>query len=177
MRNLWIGSINGLHAVVDPAIQVQDSRWVLIYLAIHKRLVPYEKAHGRSVWKDFGGDEDEANRLRAEYRAWYALQSPEQMAAAVEVIKKNDAVTAGRLANAEAKHRKQLEKRSLPYRGIIIPDGWGFIRHAECYDCEQVLGSETHLECRVCRWIVCSNCGACGCMAPARRAALQRPSD
>ena len=38
--------------VVDLAIQVQDSRWVLIYLAIHKRLAPYEKAHARSLWKD-----------------------------------------------------------------------------------------------------------------------------
>lgn len=71
MDDLWIGSINGLHAVMDPTIQVQGSRWVLIYLAIHRRLVPYEKAHGRSIWKNFGGGADEAGLLRAEYRAWW----------------------------------------------------------------------------------------------------------
>ncbi len=33
--SLWLGSINGLHAVVDPSIQVDQSRWVIIYIALH----------------------------------------------------------------------------------------------------------------------------------------------
>jgi hypothetical protein len=174
MHDLWIGSINGLHAVMDPTIQVQGSRWVLIYLAIHGRLVPYEKAHGRSIWKNFGGDADEADRLRAEYRAWRALQPPEHMAAMIQVIGKNDELTAARLACAEAKHRARLEKQSLQYRGVTTPDGSGFIRNAECHDCHRALGSETHLECGACHWIVCSHCGACGCTAPPRSAYVGR---
>jgi hypothetical protein len=168
VQDLWIGSINGLHAVVDPTIQVKDSRWVLIYLALHQRIVPYEKAHGRSVWKEFAGEKDDADRLRAEYCAWRMRQRAEDMAAAVDIIRQHDVVTTRRLADAEAKHRARLEKRALRYRGVTEPDGREFVRNAECHDCHRALGSETHLKCGACHWIVCSNCGACGCTLPPR---------
>jgi hypothetical protein len=170
MQYLWIGSVNGLHAVVDSAIQLENSRGVLIYVALHKRLIHYEKSHGRSIWKDFAGDEDAAHGLREEYRVWRAAQRPEQIAAAIEILKRNDLAIAERLEDATVKHRARLAKRSLRYGGVTVPDGWGFVRNAECFDCHRALGSETHLECGVCRWIVCSKCAGCGCTSPARSA-------
>jgi hypothetical protein len=161
--SLWLGSINGLHAVVDPSIQVDESRWVIIYIALHKRLIPYEKAHGRSIWKDLSGEDDDAERLRADYQGWLAAQGDGPVAAAKDLVGKNDVVTARRLADAKDKHRARLEKKSKRYMGVTEPDGRGFIRNAECYECHRVLGSEAHLQCIGCRWIVCSNCGACGC--------------
>ncbi len=71
---------------------------MLIYLALHQRIVAYEKAHGRSVWKDFAGEKEDADRLRAEYRAWRMRQGPEEMAAAADTIRQHDVVTARRLA-------------------------------------------------------------------------------
>ena len=160
---LWLGSINGLHAVVDPSIQVDQSRWVIIYIALRKRLIPYEKAHGRSIWKDFVGDDEEAERLRTDYLGWRADQGDKAIEAAVGIVRKNDVLTARRLAEAERRHRERLEKTSKRYIGITEPDGLGFIRNAVCHDCHRVLGSEAHLQCSGCRWIVCSHCGACGC--------------
>jgi hypothetical protein len=161
--SLWLGSVNGLHAVVDPSIQVDDSRWVIIYIALHKRLIQYEKAHGRSIWKDFAGEDDEAARLSTDYRSWLAAQGDEVVAAARDLVRKRDIGTARRLADAERRHRLRLERQSKRYAGVTEPDGRGFVRNAECFDCRRPLGSETHLQCNGCRWIVCSHCGACGC--------------
>jgi hypothetical protein len=161
--NLWLGSMNGLHAVFDPSIQVEQSRWVIIYIALRKRLIPYEKSHGRSIWKDFAGDDEDADRLRRDYLGWRADGGDAHVAAAIELIRQNDVVTDRRLAEAENRHKARLEKSSKRYRGITEPDGLGLIRNAVCHDCHRVLGSEAHLQCNGCHWIVCSHCGACGC--------------
>ncbi|MDM5332822.1 hypothetical protein QUF56_06235 [Ureibacillus composti] len=36
------------------------------------------------------------------------------------------------------------------------------LREANCYRCEEHLFSSTHLECSICKWMICT-CGACGC--------------
>lgn len=36
-------------------------------------------------------------------------------------------------------------------------------RTPNCYECKRDLDNTLHLECRLCDWIVCPTCGACGC--------------
>jgi len=36
-------------------------------------------------------------------------------------------------------------------------------RETHCYSCKKYLASAIHFSCGSCQWIVCPNCGACGC--------------
>ena len=159
--DLWAGAINGFHAVLDPSIQVEDSRWILLFLVAHGRLVAYERAHARSVTRSL----DASDKLSAceAYRQWRASQDPVIIEAAIASLRQKDATTAKRISLATEIHRKRIEKAHITYCGVIEPDGRGNVRTAECHDCHRPLGGEAHLECAGCHWIVCSSCGACGC--------------
>lgn len=39
-------------------------------------------------------------------------------------------------------------------------------RSTRCYECTSGLDNEIDLECPRCTWIICTNCGACGCGHP-----------
>jgi hypothetical protein len=163
--DLWAGAINGVHAVFDPSIQLENSRWILLFLVAHSRLVAYEKAHARTVSREI--DAGASSAACETYRKWRNSQQPSTIEAATASLRQKDETTARRLSQATAVHRKRLEKASVAYQGVIEPDGRGYVRNAECRDCHRTLGSEAHLQCVGCRWIVCSACGACGCGRPA----------
>jgi hypothetical protein len=43
------------------------------------------------------------------------------------------------------------------------PTRWRSYRVTHCYACKRHLDGEVHPECRGCGWIMCPDCGACGC--------------
>lgn len=160
-QGMWAGAINGIHAVFDPSIQLEGSRWILLFLVAHARLVAYERAHARSISRAI--DLKDAQEALETYERWRQTQERSTIEAAIDALRVKDETTTKRIARATAMHQKRLEKRAVTYRGVIEPTGRGYVRTSECHDCHRPLGGESHLECAGCHWIVCSNCGACGC--------------
>ncbi|HEY0682498.1 MAG TPA: hypothetical protein VGD45_09215 [Steroidobacter sp.] len=159
---LWFGTLNGISVVYDPSLQVAGSRWVLLFAVPHQRVIPYQKAHARSVSKPLHDTQRQLAAAEA-YQAWRATTSAAKITEAMEDIRRKDAFLAQKLEGVRVLHRRSLERQMLPYRGVTEPDGRGFIRNASCRGCHRAIGSDIHLLCNSCGWIVCSNCGTCGC--------------
>ena len=161
-NNPRAGVLNGIAVVYDPNIQVPKSRWVLLYAVPHKRLIPYHKAHVRSVAQ---AHSDHEARLRAlgAYSNWRQTTASSVLEDAAEDIRRKDTFLSEKLAKIIETHRCRLTDHSLPYRGVTEPDGRGRIRNALCRECHRAIGTEAHLICNTCNWIICLSCGVCGC--------------
>lgn len=160
--DLWLGTLKGISVVYDPGIQVQGSPWVLLVALPHKRLIPYQKAHARSVAKPLADHEDRLAASEA-YVAWRRTAPKSALDDAADDVRRKNAFLAKKLQDITAMHRRRLESSSLFYRGVTEPDGRGPIRNASCRECHRAIGSDKHLICSSCGWIVCSSCGTCGC--------------
>jgi hypothetical protein len=161
-RDIWVGTLNGIAVVFDPRIQVQESRWVVLYAVPHKRLIPYQRSHARSVTHPCE-DAELRRAAMAAYEAWRRATPESVLEAAAADIRHKDEVLARKLAQVIVTHRRRLEEHSRIYRGTTEPDGRGHIRNASCRECHRAIGSDTHLVCNACGWIICSSCGTCGC--------------
>jgi hypothetical protein len=159
---LWFGTLNGMHVVYDPEIQVPGSRWVLLFQARRNCLIPYHKPHARSVLHALS-DPDSRVGVLAAYRAWRLSAAQSTLNEAMNDIRRKDKHLEEKQANAIAKHRRSLEKMSISYRGVAEPDGRGIIRNTVCRGCHRAIGTDAHLVCKRCGWIACLNCGTCGC--------------
>lgn len=159
---IWLGSLNGMHVVYDPEIQVPGSRWVLLFQVRRNCLIPYHKAQARSVMHSLGDHESRAGMLQA-YELWRRSATQAALDDAANDIRRKDEHLTAKLANASALHRRRLEKVSLAYRGVTEPDGKGVIRNTVCRGCHRDIGTDAHLLCNGCEWILCLNCGTCGC--------------
>jgi len=157
-----VGVINGLVVVYDPEIQMRNSRWVLLFAAAHSRLIAYQKSHARSVMTPPRESESRSDALR-KYEAWRNAASQELVERARSEVARKDESLAKILVRATEKHRRQLEGMGIRYCGVTEPDGRGPVRDATCRGCHRAIGSDSHLLCTGCRWIVCLNCGTCGC--------------
>lgn len=64
-------------------------------------------------------------------------------------------------------HRSFLARRGIPVEGralvAVAADIQKAHRSTGCYSCRSSLDNFVHLECSACGWIMCPNCGACGC--------------
>jgi hypothetical protein len=160
--DFWCGSLNGMHVVYDPKIQVPGSRWVLLFQVRRNGLIPYTKAHARSVLHPISDLESRLSALKA-YEYWHRTATHLTLADAASDIRRKDEYLEKKLANAIAMHRHCLERVAIPYGGITEPDGRGVIRNTVCRGCHRDIGTEAHLLCNRCGWIVCLSCGACGC--------------
>lgn len=60
------------------------------------------------------------------------------------------------------RHAQYLSKRGLINNGIREASV-SKPRASNCWACTRYLNNEIDYECKVCGWIVCGHCGACGC--------------
>lgn len=160
--DFWCASLNRMHVVYDPGIQVPGSRWVLLFQVRRNGLIPYTKAHARSVARPLGDPESRSRVLKA-YENWRRAITPSVLTDAQIDIRRKDEHLAKKMAAAIAMHRHHLEEVAIAYSGTTEPDGRGVIRNAACRGCHRAIGTEAHLECNRCGWIVCLSCGTCGC--------------
>jgi hypothetical protein len=58
-------------------------------------------------------------------------------------------------------HIKFLTSKGRTILGVRKAQGKRRITH--CYACQEHLDNAVDLECASCNWIICGNCGACGC--------------
>lgn len=160
--DLWCASVNRMHVVYDPGIQVPGSRWVLLFQVRRNGLIPYTKAHARSVVQRLGDSESRLSALKA-YENWRRTITSSVVTSAQSDLRRKDEHLAKKMAAAIAMHRHRLEELAVPYSGTTEPDGRGDIRDAVCRGCRRDIGTEAHLGCNRCGWIVCLSCGTCGC--------------
>lgn len=160
--DLWCASVNRMHVVYDPGIQVPGSRWVLLFQVRRNGLIPYTKAHARSVAHPLGDSESRLSALKA-YENWRRTMMTSVLTNAHDDVRRKDEHLAKKLAAAIAMHRHHLEKAAIPNSGTTEPDGRGVIQNKVCRGCGRHIGTEAHLECNRCGWIVCLSCGTCGC--------------
>lgn len=165
--DLWCASVGEMHVVYDPGIQVPGSRWVLLFQARRNGLLAYTKAHARSVARSLGDSKSRLNVLQA-YENWRRTVAPSELTNAQSDVRRKDEHLSEKLAAAIAMHRHRLKEVDIPYGGTTEPDGRGPIRNTVCRGCHRDIGTEAHLKCNQCTWIVCLSCGACGCGWAAR---------
>ena len=160
--DVWCGVLNGMHVVYDPKIQVPGSRWVLLFQARRNALIAYTKAHARSVLDPMSKPESRASALKA-YEDWRQTVTHSILEDAKSDLHRKDEKLERKLANAIEMHRRCVEKLAMPYNGVTEPDGRGAIRNTVCRGCHRDIGTEAHLGCNRCGWILCLSCGTCGC--------------
>lgn len=160
---LWVGAINEVHVVYDPALQVPGSRWVLLYLVNREKPVPYRRRHARTVAVKHDASHPEYLRNLERYLGWRGALNSEQVQALFNDIRLKDGTLEEETETTRGKHEAFLSPRRSKYLGAVEPKFSGFVRNANCMQCHRAIGSDLNLECNACRWIVCPNCGACGC--------------
>jgi hypothetical protein len=78
-----------------------------------------------------------------------------------------------------AKHGDFLRRKGINPSGISVHQISKIYdrshRTTGCYECKSGLDNEIDLECPRCSWIVCTNCGACGCGHPKYGPEINRP--
>lgn len=162
-ETLWVGAINGMHVVFDPQLQSDGSRWVLLYMVAHGRVVAYRRRHARTVVQKHALEHPQHEANLAHYRSWRAGLSAEALQFLREDLLRKDATVEREIANTEQLHMRFLSLAPTAYPGTREPSRPGFVRNAECLQCHRALGSDLNIECKACNWMVCRTCGACGC--------------
>ena len=160
---LWVGSINGVHVVYDPQLQTDGSRWVLLYMVAQGKVIAYRRRHARTVAQKHAQEHPQREANLTLYRTWRASLSPESLESLREDLRRKDATVEREIANTEQLHRRFLSLAPSAYPGTREPSRTSSIRNAECLQCHRALGSDLNIECKACHWMVCVNCGACGC--------------
>ncbi len=59
-------------------------------------------------------------------------------------------------------HRERIVSSGLEYRGTSEQSRQQ--RASVCFSCHASVDTRLDLQCLACRWIICSVCGACGCL-------------
>ncbi len=134
---LWVGQFDdGETVVFDAAAQRGDEpEWVYLWSLETRRLEGYAKDVVRWILRKTADAVCVGSAL-AEYSAWMQERT---------------------MLN----HRQRLEQSGLAYAGASEA-GRREPRVTHCWNCHGYLNNGVHLECNICRWIVCP-CGACGC--------------
>lgn len=65
--------------------------------------------------------------------------------------------------NLEERHEAHLEFLGIPWKGIREAGSSNDRRVTHCWFCKSKLDNAVNSECNACGWILCGNCGACGC--------------
>jgi len=60
----------------------------------------------------------------------------------------------------KAIHNNYLKEKGLPPRSIVKTTR-KFHRESVCWKCRDTVDNSYDAECNICKWIICSNCGAC----------------
>lgn len=167
-QTLWVGAINGVHVVFDPQIQINGSRWVLLYLVAHGKVVAYRRRHARTVVQRHAREHPQREANLAHYRSWRLGLSAEALEALREDLRRKDATLEQEIASTEQLHKRFLSLAPTAYPGTREPSGTSLVRSAECLQCHRALGSDLNIECNTCHWMVCRTCGACGCRFTSR---------
>ena len=160
---LWVGAINGMHVVFDPQQQAEGSRWVLLYIVVHGKVIAYRRRHARTVVQKQAQDHPQLAAKLANYRAWRSPLYGGAFESLREDLRRKDATVEQEIANTERLHRQFLSPSLTAYPGACEPSRTSFVRNAECLQCHRAPGSDLNLECKTCHWMVCRTCGACGC--------------
>src|SRR6185437_17086973 len=112
--DLWCALVGRMHVVYDPGIQVPGSRWVLLFQARRNDLIPYTKAHARSIAHPLDDSESRLSVLNA-YENWRRTIAPSVLTNAQSDVRRKDQHLAKKLAAAIAMHRHRLEGMGIPY--------------------------------------------------------------
>lgn len=58
-------------------------------------------------------------------------------------------------------HKEWIKQKGKNYAGVRAITSFRRMNH--CYSCKRPVDNAYDIECSACGWIICSNCGACGC--------------
>lgn len=160
---LWVGAVGAVHVVHDSRLKVDSVRWVALFLVPYSRLELYTRWHARSAARTIPV-EDEAHAFAlSAYESFSRGLSPAVIEGLRVEALRRDAAFEARLAKIVERHRARLQELELPNRGVREPAKHDGRRESVCYVCDTGVDSAFSPACESCGWIVCGNCGACGC--------------
>ncbi len=151
----WFGRTDFGAVVFDESIQLNDES-VLLYVLEQNDVKKYIASEIRPMLRKETNSEH-MDKLSKKYRSWKQFYSSRLK----NLVKEKPFSYQEAKDNAEAEHRKKLEKLGLPYKGINVNSTKSH-RSTNCYDCKANIDNAINLECKACGWILCE-CGACGC--------------
>jgi len=163
LDKLWVGSINGFHAVFDPEIQVEESRWVLLYIINRETVVPYRRLIARAEAKKHQPDHPEFNSNIEKYLNWRNAKTTEEIEELKRDVRHKDTVAQNEIARIKTLHQKYLSIDDEAYLGVSEPTSGSNIRDSVCFNCHNKVSSHLNLRCKACGWMICGQCGFCGC--------------
>lgn len=185
--DIWVGRFDvedGGVVVFDPEIQIAHSDRVYLFSLRSEEILTYYPHHIRRHMKKVAEARHVSQAISTYYR-WkiehakeFVLQETSEIENRnSELIKKEierkkqveEQVELIRLKTAEKykehvieKHKTQLQKIGVEYKGVKISNEKKPRRTTHCYACKSNLDNYFDIECQVCKWIIC-DCGACGC--------------
>jgi hypothetical protein len=160
---LWVGSIKGLHAVFDLALQSNDSRWVLLYLVVRNGPAFYRRSHARAHAKKHSINHAEYQNNIERYKSWREQVTDEELSQFSKSLEEKDLETQAEIEKATKLHEQFLATIGAASHGVEEPRGDQPLRQTYCMNCQHLLSSDTDLQCVRCSYLACPKCGACGC--------------
>ena len=160
---LWVGSIRGLHVVFDRELQSKNSRWVLLYIVLKNGPGFYRRSQARANAKKHTKAHAEYQNNLDCYATWRRGVTEEELIGFTKSLEEKDLEAQTEIDQATRLHEQALAKMGKVGRGVREPQGDQPLRQTYCMQCQQLLSSDTNLQCALCSWLACPNCGACGC--------------
>jgi hypothetical protein len=156
-QKLWAGSLRATRVVYDPGIQVSDNIYAIFFAVRTESLDIWRRALAKSIAKkEFATtDHAEASQWLERYAGWKTCNH-------LEIEQKQESVRSSQL-RIVGMHRAFVVGDSMrEYKGFLFVEE-AKRRDPECRKCSSGLATVASLKCLDCGWIICHNCGACGC--------------
>ncbi len=152
-EQLWAGSLRATRVVYDPSIQVSDNIYAIFYAVRTESLEIWRRALARSLaTREFAT----ADRLEAsEWLETYAIWKTRNC---LEIERKQESVRNSQL-RIVGLHTNFVGSQCRGFQFVEAVER----SEPECRKCHRTLATVATLVCLGCRWIICHDCGACGC--------------
>lgn len=164
-NSLWVGQAISGEFLFDPSRQLGQPGVVVLYDSFSNDCFIFQRddaaAHIRKA-----DDPILKERVINQYEEWerfYSSRLKKKVIDGSPVI--SEFPKEERLSPQKARHKKCVESSGRVYQGVRQSRSE---RKNNCWSCKRAVFSKYHEICNACGWIVCPNCGACGCCAPTR---------
>ena len=160
--DLWAGSVHKARFVFDPDVQVDGSRYILIFLTQNEKLIPFLRSHLRAHTQPLSASHPERESYFDLYWKWRARVSDKDLEKIHYETKIKDEELEAKYQDIRKSHQEFVQSQGIEYLGAEDPSNKS-LRLSHCWQCRSDVKSDIHLSCCACHWLICGLCGTCGC--------------
>lgn len=147
----------------DKSLAIDSERWVALFNVRPHQLNLYTRWHARSTSTNLDKNSSVYQSALEIYKQFKETLSESRIGELRAEAKERDKLFEARLRKIAELHQCHVEKQKLPYQGTREPSRKHHHRESGCHACGKGVDSHFSPACKSCNWIICSNCGTCGC--------------